>query len=251
MNAHWSPAGELKIRGAVAVWVLFAHLWALLLPLALVTVVALNIEFVATSSDYAWLFYVTAGVMMAGSAFEIAQNTIDRWYLTPGCGSADGKSFCDMMFFWMIVLSQALVIIACFGARWWLTVPVLLIAVVYPWFYSRARLTIVPLALLGTASVAAAWFTFRDPLIFLQLLVSPLTGAVFGALLRTGAQVLHGVTTLVASSNVLILTLAIAGAADGEPTVWWVAGGIGLLAAAAIPLIPQATKNLAATPQPG
>ena len=247
----WSPAGEMQIRGAVAVWVLFAHLWALLLPLALVAVVVVHADFVAATADYPWVFYVTAGVMMAGSAFEIAQNTIDRWYLTPGCGSADGKSFCDMLFFWMIVMSQALVIVACVGTWWWLSAAVLALAAVYPWFYSRAQLTIVPLAVLGTGSVAAAWFTFGDPLIVLQLLVSPLTGAVFGALLRTGAQVLHGVTTLVASSNVLILAAAIAGAADGEPTSWWVAGGIALLAGVAIPVIPRATKNLTATPQPG
>ena len=251
MTKVWSPRGEIQISGAVAAWVLFAHLWALLLPLLLIVVVAVNTDFVAARTDFYWLFYVTAGVMMAGSAFEIAQNAIDGWYLTPGCASADGKSFCDLLFFWMIVLSQALVIIACFGAWWWLTLIVLAPALCYPWFYARPKLTVVPLAMLGTGSVAAAWLAFRDPLIFLQLLVSPLTGVVFNALLRTGAQSLHGVTTMVASSNVLILALAIASAADGESGSWSLTGAVAAIVIIGVALIPRAARGLQPTPRSG
>ena len=248
MTAAADIFADIRLRGPVAVWVLAAHGWALFVPLALIAVLVVHGDYVAARVDYPWAFYIAAGVMMAGSAFEIAQNTIDRWYLTRECASAEGKSFCDLMFFWMIVASQALVIVACYGSWLWLTTLVVFLTVAYPWFYVRAKLDIAPLAILGTASVIAVWFRFDDPIVFLQLLISPLTGVLFSALLRTAAQSLHGFVTLVASSNPLFLVWAIQASSDGTPTSWLVLG-IGVISLIIlIVLIPRMTNNLSETP---
>jgi len=244
-----SLSAQIGLRGPVVVWVLAAHAWALLVPLALIAVVFVNSEFVAARADFAWGFYVAAGVMMAGSAFEIAQNTIDRWYLTRESASAEGKSLCDLLFFWMIVASQALVIFACYGRWVWLTTVVVLLTVAYPWFYVRKKLDIVPLALLGIGSVIAMWFSFGDPIVFLQLLISPLTGVIFAALLSSGAQFLHGFVTLVASSNPLFMVWAIFAAARGAPTSWPTVGFGAMLLIILIAVIPRLTNNLSATAQ--
>jgi hypothetical protein len=250
VSAYRQIADSIDIRGGLALWVLTAHSWALLLPLLLIAVVTANADYVAANTDYGWVFYIVAGVMMAGSAFEIAQNTIDRWYLTPDCASAKGKSFCDLLFFWFIVASQGLVIFACFGSNLWLSIPILLLVLVYPWFYLRSKLDMVPLAVLGLGSVAAMWFSFGDPLVFLQLLISPLVGVFFAALLRSGAQFLHGFVTLLASSNGLFTAWVIHSAADGEPTPWTTVAVAAVLMIALLLAVPRATKNLTTTPRP-
>ena len=242
--------GSIRLSGGVLWWVLTAHGIALLLPLALVWAAAAHGDYLAAVTDYPAMFFAAAAVMMAASAFEIAQNSIDQWYLTPETGSAGGTGFCDLMFYWLIVASQALVITACFGGLAWLTVLVWLPVAVYPWFYVRDRLAIAPLAVLGTGSVAAGWFSFGDPVILLQLLVSPLTGVFFAALLKTGAQSLHGFTTLTAAANVPLLVWAIAGSAGGEPTPAAVAAALAVLMVAAIALVPRLTRDLDPTPLP-
>jgi hypothetical protein len=244
-------AGDMDIRGGVAVWVLGAHVWALFLPLLLIRAVVAHSDFVYANTDYGWIFFVAAAFMMAASAFEIAQNNIDRWYLTPGCASADGKGFCDLLFYWLLVASQATVIIACFGDTLWVSVPAVLLSVVYPWFYLRGKLDMAPLAVLGLGSIVAMWLRFNDPLVLLQLLMSPLTAVLFAALLRTCAQFLHGFVTLVAASNGLFTALIIYSAADGEPTSWGVVAVAAVAVAALFVAVPQAAKNLSASPRPG
>ncbi len=203
MSVSAQLAAQIGLRGPVKIWVLTAHAWALLVPLALMAVVAANEGFVAARTDFGWALYVAA---------------------------------------------QAIVILSCVGATMWIAVPVVLLAAIYPWFYVRRRLDILPLAALGMGSIAALWVSFRDPVVLLQLLVSPLTGVLFACLLRTGAQFLHGFVTLVASSNPLLIAWAIAAAVDGVPTPWSVVAAAAVLLIVLIAALPRLTNNLAATP---
>ncbi len=82
MTRGYSIAADVRLPWPTAVWVLAAHLYALLVPLVLVLVVAEHREFIAMRTAFPVLLPAAAGVMMAGSAFEIAQNALDRWYLT-------------------------------------------------------------------------------------------------------------------------------------------------------------------------
>ncbi len=243
-------ARTVHLPPATAVWVLTAHACALLLPLALALVVAANLDYVSAQVDYPVLLFLTAAVMLAGSAFEIAQNSIDRWYLTPDTASAHGKSFCDLLFYWMIVASQALVIVACVGEWLWLTVSVTVVVVLYPWCYPRARLDILPLALLGLGAAAAGYYRFDNPVFLLQLLVTPLVNSLFGTLLKTGAQFLHGFVTLAAASNALLLAWGIASSAAGDPLSWPAFGSAAIAILAIAALVPRATRNLEPTPLP-
>ena len=87
-----------------------------------------------------------------------------------------------------------------------------------------------PLSVLGLLAAVAAYMQLGEPVIFLQLLLVPLTLYFFGGLLQTGNQVLHGFTTATASSGVLFLVWGIHSAAAGGNAPGW----FGVLATVAI-----------------
>jgi hypothetical protein len=249
-NANGYELGrDVQLPLPVAIWVLGAHAYALFVPVILLLAIAHHPE-VAGAVDYPLMLYVAIGLMMAGSAFEIAQNAIDKWYLTPETGSAEGTGFCDFLFYWLIIASQAAIAIACVGSQSWVVALGVLGVLIFPVLYFRQTAQFAPLAVLGLLATVAAWWRFGDPVIFLQLLLTPLTMYFFGCLLKTGAQVLHGCTTAAASSGVLFVAWGIHGAATGQPQSWLtialIAGVTGLVA---IVLRPQLLR-LSPTPRP-
>jgi hypothetical protein len=235
--------GPVDLRGGLAVWVLAAHLYAVLVPLVLVWAVHANWEFVVANTARPEFFYVAVGLMMAGSAFEVAQNTIDRWYLTPEVASANGIGFCDLLFFWFVVASQAAVVIACAGDIVSLTIASVFVVLVFPVFYLRQIAPFLPMSLLGAAAAIAAYMSFSDPIIFLQLLLPAITMFFYGLLLKTGAQALHGFTTVAASSGVVFLVWGIHNAAQGTVTSWVaVAVAVVLMVVAGVLVRPSLTR---------
>ncbi|MDP6435679.1 MAG: hypothetical protein QF790_03600 [Gammaproteobacteria bacterium] len=224
MAKGYSIAADVHLPLPTAIWVLSAHLYAVLVPLVVILAVSHHWSALQELTAYPVLLLVAAGIMMAGGAFEVSQNAIDRWYLTAEAGSAEGTGFCDFIFYWFIVASQGLIAMAFMGDRWWVTVPAILITLVFPVFYFKQVAQFAPLGVLSVLGVVAAWLTLGDPVVFLQLLLAPLTMYFFGLLLKTGAQVLHGFTTSAASSGVLFLAAGIHGGASGEPLSWFVVG---------------------------
>jgi hypothetical protein len=215
MPNRYRISDDVDLPLPVAIWVLGAHLYALLLPLVLITAVSHHWAELDALLAYPQLLYAAAGVMMAGSAFEIAQNTIDRWYLTKETTSATGTGFCDLLFYACIVVSQALIAIACMGDQLWVILLAGVLTAIFPWLYLRQVAQFLPMSVLGLLATVAAYVQLGEPVIFLQLLLVPLTLFLFAALLKTHNQVLHGFTTIAASSGLLFLVWGIhASAAD-------------------------------------
>jgi hypothetical protein len=243
MPTAYNLANDIDLPIPTALWVLAAHLYALLVPLVLVTAVTHHWAELVRLTAYPIFFFVATGLMMAGSAFEIAQNTIDRWYLTPEVGSANGTGFCDMLFYACIVASQGFVVLACMGDIAWFSVPAVALMLIAPLLYLRQTAHFVPLSVLGVLAAVTAFLRLGEPAIFLQLLLAPLTILLFVALLRTGNQVLHGCTTVAASSGVLFLAWGIHSGATGETSGWNVTLGAavvtGLLVLAVRPWLYQ------------
>ncbi len=250
MKKGYRLQDDVHLPLPTAIWVLSAHFYGLVVPpLILIIAVYHHWEAVSANTVYPVLFFVAAAVMMAGSAFEIAQNAFDRWYLTAETGSAEGTGFSDFMFFWLIVASQGLLIIACQGDQAWIVLLCLLLMAAFPFLYFRQKISFLPLIVLGTGSVIAAYLSFGDPVIFLQLLLSQGTLYFFRCLLQTGAQVLHGFTPIAASSGILFLAWGIHGGSAGTPKTWVF---VGVVAAAAIllaVLIRPALLHLPMTPR--
>ena len=220
MNQGYQLGRDVQLPFATAVWVLGAHLYAILVPVMLIVVLVRHWPAVVENTDYPAMLFVAAGLMMAGSAFEVAQNAVDQWYLTPETGCAEGTGFCDFLFYWFIVASQAAVAVASMGDSMWIVLGAVAGTCIFPFLYFRQVAHFAPLGALGLLSVLTAWWRFGDPVILLQLLLSPLTMYFFACLLKTGNQVLHGFTTVAASSGVVFLAWGIHGGSQGTPWSW-------------------------------
>jgi hypothetical protein len=240
---------DMDIRGPLAVWVLSAHFYALLVPLALVWAAWRHADYLAGVCDYPGLFYFAGALFCTGSAFEVAQNTADRWYLTPDTPSANGVGMCDFLSYWFVGVAQALISIAIAGDSawvWWVS-GALVLAVPFAYFLQVAEHA--PLGLLGILVAVLAWLTFGDPVVFLMFALTGLTLFFFAALLKTGAQVLHGFTTIAASSGVLLVPLAIANGAADRQLGWLTVATLLVLTAAGAWALHRPLNSLPRSPR--
>ncbi len=249
-----APVGlkaQIDLPAPVAVWVLGAHAIALLTPLLLLWAVYANWEFVFARTIAPAFFYVAVALMMASAAFEIAQNTADRWYLMVGMGSTTRAALADFLFYMCNALSMLALITACLGGVWWIMVLCALVAGIFAFLYLTGRQPFMAFGVLAATSTLALYFAFGNPIVFLQLVTGQLTLFFFTLLLKTRAQSLHGCVALVSTSGLWVIAWAIYSSAQGRPQSWvlviGLAVGLGLLALA---LRPRLAK-LAATPHQG
>ncbi len=220
MDARQAIAAQVQLPVPVAAWVLAAHCYATLLPLVLVGAVQAHGAWLESVTDYPALFYVAVGLLCAGSAFEVAQNAIDRWYLTADTGSALAPAFCDFLFYWFITAGQAALALAIGGADARVAALCAALVLAQPLLYLVQRAIFAPLAISGLLVALLGYRAFGDPVIVLQPLMAGLTMYFFSALLRTGAQALHGCTTAAAASGIWFLVWAIGNGAAGTPRSW-------------------------------
>lgn len=211
---------DMDIRGPLAVWVLAAHFYALLVPMALIWAAWRHADYLSTVCDYPGLLYFGAAWFSTGSAFEVAQNTMDRWYLTPEVPSANGVGMCDFLSYWFVGFGQALIAIAIAGDSWWVWLAAVVLLAAFPFTYFKQVAVHAPIGLMGLIVAVLAWLTFGDPVVFLMFAQIGLTLFFFAVLLNTGAQLLHGFTTIVASSGALLLPWAIVNGAKGQQLSW-------------------------------
>ena len=219
----WS---EVDISGPEAVWVLSAHVYALLVPLFFVFAVWANWDFLVETTYSPFLFFVAAVLMAAGGAFEAAQNTMDRWYLTEDSPSANGVGLLDFMFYWMITSGSAAAALAIGGDQAWVWVVCALCLIALPPLYFYDLPYFGPLTVASLVSIYLAFTTFGDPVIFLQLLLVAATMYFFHALLKTSRQTLHGFTTMAASSGSWVLIWVIVNSRNEQTDNWWLVAGI-------------------------
>jgi len=211
---------DMDIRGSLAVWVLGAHFYALLMPLALIWAAWEYTDYLAEVCDYPALLYFGAAWFSTGSAFEVAQNTMDRWYLTPDVPSANGVGMCDFLSYWFVGFGQGLIAIAIAGDSTWVWLAAVALIAAFPFTYFRQVAVHAPIGLMGIMVAVLAWLTFGDPVVFLMFALTGLTLFFFAALLNTGAQLLHGLTTIAASSGALLVPWAIVNGATGQQLSW-------------------------------
>ncbi len=222
-------AQAIRLPFGTAVWVLMAHLLTLLSPLVLLYVVQKEWLYVSGQMDFPFLFILAIILMMVSSAFEIAQNTIDEWFLTEDCASANGTSLCDFLFYAFLVLSMALIVIACAGSLWWVHVTILAGVIAFCGLYLTDHNPFPVLGIVGLASTLALYVTFDNPAVFLQMVCSQLTLYFFALLLTTGAQWLHGLTTGANAVGICVVAWAVNDAAQGQAASWLFVVGVALV----------------------
>ncbi|MYA31750.1 MAG: hypothetical protein F4Y31_11015 [Gammaproteobacteria bacterium] len=252
VGATPAPAGlkaQIDLPAPVAVWVFAAHAIALLSPLLLLWAVHANWDYVAGQANAPGFFYLAVAFMMASGSFEFAQNTSDRWYLRAGMGSTTSPALADFLFYMCNALSMLALITACMGVIWWLLALCVVLACVFAFLYLTGRPPYAAFGVLGFVSTLALFFTFDNPIVFLQLVTGQLTLYFFTLLLKTRAQSLHGCVALVSTSGLWVIAWAIYSSASGRPPGWVLvvvfAVAAGVLALALKPRL----GRLKATPQ--
>lgn len=232
---------SIEIGGLEATWVLSAHLYAVLVPLVLVLIANRHWAYLVVTVDHPILLFFAAVIFAAGSAFEVAQNAVDKWYLTPETASANGTSLCDMLFYWFITIGEALVAVALGGDEWWVILVAVGAIVSFPFLYLAQQAPFAPMSVVGLLVALLGYAAFGDPVIFLSLALAGVTMYFFGALLKTGAQFLHGVTTASAASGIWFFAWAVHNGDAGTPNSWTMVIGIavatGLVLAALRPIV--------------
>jgi hypothetical protein len=220
MNSRNQVLASIELRWPEAVWVLTAHAYATLVPLALCVAVFNHWDFLVATTYNPFLFYIAAGLLCAGSAFEVAQNAFDRWYLTADAPSANGAGFSDFLFYWLVTAGQGLCAVAIAGDHWWVQAIAIAMVAVFPFCYLLQFAHFAPLTVASTLSICMAFVAFGDPTVFLQLVLAGVTMYFFSALLKTGAQFIHGFTTMAASSGVWFFIWALNNAASASLNSW-------------------------------
>lgn len=213
-------ADEVDLPLPVAIWVIFAHMLVALSPLYMMLVVFQNWDYLQNSTYAPHMFYVAAGLFLCGSPFEIAQNTLDKWYLTKECGSCEGFGFCDFLSWLFVTAGMVSLTIAVGGDSLWLVFISVSALIIYPIVYLIVGLPYPTLGIAGITASLAMYFEFNNPLMF-ALVLSPLALMYFlTALFETGNQVLHGFVTLAGGSGLLIVAWAMGYSINNTPHTW-------------------------------
>lgn len=236
---------EIDIPAGVATWVLTAHAMTLASPVLVLWVLYRNHAPLEAVLARPFLVYAAMALFLTGSAFEIAQNTIDRWYY-----EGPYPAFSDLLFNAMIVGGLGLLALAG-PAPAWLVAVVVLAVVAFPILYLTDRVPYPAMGVVGLAAVWSLYAALQTPVVVLLVVFSTgLNLYLLEVIVRTKAQAVHGAIALSNGIGMAVIALAIHQAATPAPPTGWaptlaIAAGIAAVAAAAW----RPLTNLAPTPR--
>lgn len=204
-------AQEIDLPAPTALWVLSAHLFVLLSAVPLLLVMPRAAAAFASPA----LVYVGAAVYTAGIAFECAQNTLDRWYLT-----STRETFCDCLFNSFMIAGFSLMAMGA-SAQSWIWALSIVVALAHPWFYVAGSWVRFPLLTCALLLVDYAMFeALAANVAFVHTLLT-FAGLYFLALLmRTHAQVFHGCAAACFGLSLCAFPWGIAHHANREAVTW-------------------------------
>jgi hypothetical protein len=206
---------EFDLPVGIATWVAATHIWVLASPLALIWAVDIYADALPTALVNVTLVKIASAIYMASTAFEVAQNSADRWYLTEAT-----RSVADMVFNVGMTFAFCLYTIAFTGFDW-LAAVALAITVVYPVLYVRT--TNAHRAIGGLVTLIATISLFlvtRDPAAFLFMVGNYFGAYLITLMIQNGSQSLHGWGAFMFGLGYLSWPLAIVNAANGTPMSW-------------------------------
>jgi len=235
---------EFDLPTPIAIWVVITHIFVLLCPLLLIWAVDIYAGLLPQALANATLVQLASAVYIGATAFEVAQNSADRWYLTEAT-----RSVADLFFNSLMTVAFCMYAIG-FYASSWMSVVAVVLTIIYPFAYIRNHPS--HRGINGTVVLLATVSLYRvtgDPVAFLFLVGNGLAVYFILFLMKQRAQLLHGWAALVFGLAFLPWPWAIVSAARGEPTSWgWVIGitvMAGILAAGLTPFL----KKMAPTPR--
>jgi hypothetical protein len=230
-----NPQGNIYVRSTglpagTAVWVLGAHVFALLIPLAMLALVQINLEHLETVLYEPRLLFLAACLMMAGGAIEIIQNSFaHHWYI-----GEERPGYFETVFGTLACLAMATMITACYGNYSWVILVSYLLAIAYPIIYLLNTGRGMIRAILGSALVVAMYYRLGDPIVFLSLFAVFFSIYFYQLLHRTKAQAFHGGVAAVSAFGMVCIPWAIYNNANGtstSPLMIWICAAVLLVGA--------------------
>jgi hypothetical protein len=210
---------EFDLPMPIAVWVVITHIFVLASPLALIWAIHVYGSGLALANPV--LVQLASAVYIAATAFETAQNSADRWYLTEAT-----RSVVDLFFNALITVAACMYTIGFYGNGWMSALAVAL-TVAYPVAYieNHPAHRAISGAVVGLATISL-FLVSGDPVVWLYLV-----GTFFGVFLivllfEYQSQWLHGWAALAFGLGFLAYPWAVVNAARGTPTSWWLVAGL-------------------------
>lgn len=227
---------EFEIPTHVATWVVLTHFFVLASPLALIWAVDVYGSLLPNAIAYPTLVKLASAVYIGATAFEVAQNSADRWYLTEAT-----RSVADLFFNSFMTVAFCMYTIG-FYSNVWMTSAAVVLTLLYPVAYINNhpshRVLSNVVILLATLSL---FLVTRDPAVFLFLSVNGLAIYLIVLLMKGHSQWLHGWGAFLFGVAFLAWPWAIMNAANGEQMSWiFVIGAtvaVVVAAAAATPMM--------------
>ncbi|MEC9374941.1 MAG: hypothetical protein VYA80_01060, partial [Pseudomonadota bacterium] len=206
---------EFDLKTPLAIWVAFSHLFVLATPLSLIWVVYYYNELMPHSMTSPILVMLACSVYLGATAFEVAQNSADRWYLTKV-----SRSVADLFFNGLMTLSFCMFTIG-FSSTLWMTITAIFLTILYPIAYINNHPSF--RAINGIVVIIACYSLYRitqDPMAFLFLLGNALGVYCIYFLIKSRAQWMHGLAAFIFGIGFFTWPLAILNAANGSQISW-------------------------------
>jgi hypothetical protein len=235
---------EFDIPAPIAVWVVATHIFVLACPLALIWAIDVYGDLLPQALANATLIKIASAVYIGATAFEVAQNSADRWYLTEAT-----QSVADCFFNSFMTLAFCLYTIG-FYENFWMSLTAVILTIIYPFLYIKDhpahRGVNGTVVMLGTVSL---YLVTGDPVAFLFLVVTGLAVYFITFLIKQRAQWLHGWAAFLFGLAFLAWPWAIINAATGQTKSWLFAGVFTAVAGLLTVLMTPFVKKMKATPR--
>ena len=233
---------EFDLAAPVATWVVLTHIFVLATPLVLMWAIYKYADVMPLQMTSPSLVLLASAVYIGATAFEVAQNSADRWYLTEAT-----RSVADLFFNSFMTVSFCMYTIG-FSSTLWMTVIVVFLTILYPIAYIKDHPSF--RGINGIVVVIACYSLYRvtgDPMAFLFMLGNALGVYCIVFLMKRRAQWIHGFAAFIFGLGFLAWPIAIVNAANGTQISWVFAAAIvtvtGLIAAAITPLMSKARET--------
>lgn len=227
---------EFDLPTPIAVWVVVTHIFVLSCPLVLIWAIHEYGSLLPQALANASLVQLASAVYIGATAFEVAQNSADRWYLTEAT-----RSVADLCFNSFMTVAFCMYTIGFYGNAW-MSAAAITLTIIYPFAYiknhpSHRGINGV-VVLLATVSL---YLVTGDPAVLLFLVGTGLGVYLITFVVKQHAQWLHGWAAFVFGLAFLPWPWVIINAANDETTGWGVVIGIsvglGIVAAGLTPFL--------------
>jgi hypothetical protein len=235
---------EFDLMPPMAVWIVVSHIFVLACPLLLIWAVDNYSDLLVKPFAHATLIHIASAIYIGATAFEVAQNSADRWYLTEAT-----RSVADLFFNSFMTLAFWIYTVAFLGLGWVASAAgalTMLYPFAYIWNHPSHRSINGTVVLIATAGLFAVT---GDPATFLFMIGNGVGVFFITFVVKQRAQVLHGWAAFAFGLGFLSWPWSIRNAANGTQLSWITFAGVVGVIGVLLGLLAPVLRKAKATPR--